>query len=239
MNVPLRQRPYGLADLLAYDRVTVELMGKEIRRADRPVVLLDCGADIGLISARLVATCPQIDRVIAFEPNRSIVGTLAENMALLAVDAEAKCAAVADFQGRGELVHPPHSTHDHAAYLAPTPSGDVSVTRIDDQALPSDRGIALKIDVEGGELAVLRGATHTLERAPWFLVAFEANRLQSERAGIEPLEIVEEIVRLRSCELFAVSSVAVHAAGPQQIRYDRPFFSQFERNNYNIVAVSR
>jgi FkbM family methyltransferase len=240
MNVPLRHRPYGLSDLLAYEYASVEFTAAHLRRIGRPALLLDCGADIGLISARLVARCPTIARVIALEPNAGIFPTLAENMALLEAEATARCAAVSDFVGRGSLAHPPHSRHDHAAYLVPDPSGSVEVTTIDALEVGGDLGVVLKVDVEGGETAALRGATETLSRAPWFLVSFEAHRLQSQRAGIEPIELVERLRALRPCEVFAVRAyVGNTLEEAREVRRDRPFFQQFAGGVYNVIAIAR
>jgi FkbM family methyltransferase len=240
MNVPLRERPYALADLLAYEHASVVFTASQLRRIGRPAVLIDCGADIGLISARLVALCPTLERVIAIEPNAGIFPTLAENMALMSADAHALHAAVADFVGKGSLAHPSHSDHDHAAYLVPDPSGDVDVTTIDALGIGSELGVMLKVDVEGGETAALRGAMRTLTKAPWFVVSFEAHRLQSRRARIEPVEIVEQICALRPCEVFAVRAYRGQTVEEaREVRRDRPFFEQFDGRIYNVIAIAR
>ncbi len=240
IDVPLRDRPYALTDLFGYERSSVEFLASELGGLGYPVALIDCGADIGLISARLVAACPRIRHVVALEPNEAIFGVLASNMRLLDVDARAELAAVADFEGQGELVYPPHSRHDHAAYLVPEPGGSVDVTTVDRQDIPGDVAVALKADVEGGEAAVLRGAERTLTQAPAFLVSFEAHRMQSQRARIEPIDLVRDILDLRPCDVYAVRCrISDDVESPHPVALDRPFFEQFAGNVYNVIAISR
>ncbi len=241
IDVPLSRRPYALRDILDYERSALSLVTAQLKGIRRPTVLYDCGADVGVVSARLVQACPQIQRAVAFEPNRESFETLVNNMALLDAEARAECAAVSDFSGRGTLVHPPHSSHDHAAYLVPTPTGDVEVTTIDAQATPPEFGVVLKIDVEGGEEAVLRGAKRTLERAPFFIVSFEAHRTQTERTGVEPIDVLRRLLDARPCDVQVVRScVSEIPESPKPVRLDVPFFRQFTGANvYNIVASSR
>ena len=70
-------------------------------------------------------------------------------------------AAVADFAGRGRMDSPDWDPSDHARYLVPADDGDVDVLRVDDLPVEPGAPVVLKIDVEGGELAVLRGARET------------------------------------------------------------------------------
>lgn len=232
IDVPLRLRSYDESDIFAYERSVVAQLAAEIRGRGGPATLVDCGADIGLISARLAGLCPEIGRVIALEPNHRVAPVLAGNMCLLGINARAEATAVADFAGRGRLVHPPHSNHDHAAYLVPDEAGPIRVTTIDDLGIPEGGGLVLKIDVEGGELAAVRGALASLARASWFAVCFEAHPRQAARARVDPTEVMRAIEKARPCA-FRV------AEDPREIDLSRPFFEQFAGGVYNVLATSR
>lgn len=196
-----------------------------------PILLLDCGADIGLVSVVLASTCSCIKQIVAFEPNPNSFRYLARNMDLLPIEAEAKNAAVADFVGKGEL-RLYHDPDDTAAFIAPSKQGNVEVTRIDDCDLADDYRILLKVDVEGGELAVIRGATRTLSRSRSFVVVFEAHRDQVKRSGIDPVETISLLKSLRPCRIRVVGELNC------EVTLDKPFFDQFPDRIYNICAHS-
>ena len=232
VDVPADAKSYKLHRIKDYESEMVRWLGENFLRSERPVVLLDCGADIGLVSALLVAASPSIRRVIAFEPNLRSFEVLLKNTELLGVEAEAHNVAVADFDGRGSLRLPAHDHHDHAAFLVREEHGDVPVMRVDQLGLPSGQRLLLKIDVEGGELAAVQGAAATLTSCERFCVVFEAHRLQSERTGIDPLEIVAYLNSLRPCR-------AVVAEDPSRpIDPTLPFFEQFPNKVSNLCVIS-
>jgi hypothetical protein len=150
-------------------------------------------------------------------------------------DAEAHRAAVADFIGGGELRSPPHDATDHAKYVAPAEPGDFLVRTIDSLGLAPGGGLLLKVDVEGGELAALRGAEASLRGAAGFAISFEAQRDQAARTGVEPMEIVAFIESIRPCEL-TVSDL--RGFRPDR---ERPFFAQLpdaKSFGYNLMCRS-
>ncbi len=232
VDIPAYEDSYDLDDVSNYERELIELLGSHLSGKDEPLLLLDCGADLGLFAALLVSSCERIQKVIAFEPNRRSFRLLEHNLNMLPMEAEARNAAVADFNGKGKLKYPPHDLHDHAAFIVSSECGDIPVVKLDDLGLPRNYHIVLKIDVEGGELAVIRGAMETLSSSPGFTVVFEAHRDQVRRTGIEPMEIVSLLQTIRPCQ--------IKVAEEPDIRLDmsRPFFEQLQGRIYNICAFS-
>ncbi|HZL89943.1 MAG TPA: FkbM family methyltransferase [Pirellulaceae bacterium] len=236
VDVPLNRRETQWAepDLWAYEGRLVAVLALALEALRRPVTWIDCGADIGTLTALTAAHSPQIDDVIAIEPNPQVQDLLARNMTLLPFPARALAVAVADFQGRGRLEHFPTLRSDHSRFLVPDEQGGISVTRLDDLDLPEGKALAIKIDVEGGELAVLQGAANALRNAPAWIVAFEAHRLVAERSGIDPCACVRLLL-----ERGASDAIVAEAPGlrldPQQ-----PYFEQVrDLKVSNVVCMKR
>jgi FkbM family methyltransferase len=236
LDVPLNRRETQWAepDLRAYEERVVAALATALEALRRPVTWIDCGADIGSLTALVAARSPRIDDVIAIEPNPDVQDLLAKNLALLPCPARAVAAAVANFQGRGRLEHFPTLRSDHSRFLVPDEQGDIAVTRLDDLDLPPGKPLAVKIDVEGGELAVLRGAEHVLRNAPAWIVAFEAHRLVAERSGIDPCECVRLLVEWGAEETIVAEAPQV----PLDVRL--PYFAQVrDLMVSNVVCVKR
>jgi FkbM family methyltransferase len=149
-----------------YEPVTTLLLGELLRPDD---TFIDVGANIGFYSLVLTLTQPGI-RVIAFEPNPRIHALLKQNIAanhLHNITYETR--ALSDAEGTATLYL---SRSDHSASLRPdfeAGSSDsivVPTLTLDAylESLRRDRTgrLVLKIDAEGHEEAVLRGAWTTL-----------------------------------------------------------------------------
>lgn len=233
LEVPLALRGYDEQRVVHYERQALTVVAGLAARLPSPVTLLDCGADIGLISAHLVAACPNVQRATAIEPNPEAFDYLARNASLLPVQAEALHAAVSDFSGQAELRRSPIDPSDHAAFIVPAEGGPIRVIRIDDLPLRGDHSLLLKADVEGEELAVMRGAAATLTRARAFVVVFEAHPGPVQRKGIDPLEVIRFLQAIRPCE------VRVTELPNVALRLDQPFFAQCPpTRHYNVCVAS-
>lgn len=118
---------------------------------------LDIGAYTGLY-ALVAATVGA--KVHAFEPNPSVFRRLADNVRTNGASITLHQLGVAETAGCAQLV----TEHDFPLTSGGrlTPGGDIRVVSIDELEI---RGVtAVKIDVEGAECDVLRGAIDTLRR---------------------------------------------------------------------------
>jgi FkbM family methyltransferase len=159
------------------------------------VVLFDCGADIGTFSALVCSQTSRVTRVIAFEPNPDVAGFMKRNLSQLQIPWEAITKAVGCFKGTGRLEVPDYDKSDHARFLVPG-DGPLEVVTIDSIGV---RGgdVAIKIDVEGGELEVLKGARETIASARKCVITVEANPRVAMRTKRDPVECLRFLLSLR------------------------------------------
>jgi FkbM family methyltransferase len=159
------------------------------------VVLFDCGADIGTFSALVCSQSSRVARVIAFEPNPDVAGFMKRNLSQLQIPSKAITKAVGSFKGRGRLEVPDYDSSDHARFLAPG-DGPLDVITVDSIGV---RGgdVAIKIDVEGGELDVLKGAAETIASARKCVITVEANPRVAMRTKRDPVECLRFLQSLR------------------------------------------
>ena len=153
-------------------------------------VFIDAGASIGIftvVASRLVgdAGC-----VLAFEPADGTIPVLHRNVQINRLgNVRIFKQALSEKEGTRELYH---------VYGAPTYSlggtgrdselfEEVQVTTIDQAVRAANLGpvSCIKIDVEGAEELVLRGAKETIERSRPTII-FEVNRDASDRLGLDP-----------------------------------------------------
>lgn len=236
--VPLarRENRWTREEVEQYEWRPVALFCERLTALAGPVRLVDCGADIGLFAARVAARVPGLVEVLAFEPNAEAHRVLLENVALLGRPARAQRAALGSARGRGVLQSVARDRSAHAQFVvgAPAGGGDFDVLCIDDLALPRDAALGLKIDVEGSEWEVLRGAQRTLSEVPHFVIAFEAHREVCRRTGLDPCELLRWLARLRPIE-YIVAERRDLAVDPA-----RPFFEQVDAPPIcNLVVWSR
>jgi FkbM family methyltransferase len=159
------------------------------------VVLFDCGADIGTFSALVCSQTSSVARVIAFEPNPDVAAFMKQNLSQLPVPSEAITKAASSFQGTGRLEVPGYDRSDHARFLVPG-DGPLEVVTIDSFGVRGGN-VAIKIDVEGGELDVLKGAAETISSAQKCVVTVEANPRVARRTKRDPVECLRFLQSLR------------------------------------------
>lgn len=155
-------------------------------------VVLDVGANIGVHTVYFARAVGPGGRVIASEPQRLVYQTLCGNLALNSLT-NVEAINVAVGAASGVLTLPPldyRSEHNFGGVRLGNQEGgeDVSVVTLDSLGLAAV--FLIKIDVEGMELSVLRGAQTLLERCRPALYVENADASTSS-ALIEHLEGID------------------------------------------------
>lgn len=158
--------------------------------------VIDVGANVGNVTAALCRLVESDGLVWAIEPLPRNVKRLAELRALNDLkQLEVLEGALSSVNGRSEIRLP---TSGHSGWASFTKSWDIDRTlevatwRLDDlvAAAPKDRRLSfIKIDVEGFELDVLRGAAETL-RTYRPMVLCEFNNILLKDAGHSSYELL-------------------------------------------------
>jgi FkbM family methyltransferase len=150
-----------------YEKHFAELFGYLVRPGDRCV---DVGANVGVHTVRLARLAGADGEVIAIEPDPDLVQRANRNIALNGVaNVRVISAAASERAGQMRLFRPsPHDTNRARASLLHHPyltglTTTVPVVTIDDVCAGAEVSL-IKIDVEGHEAAVVRGAAGTIAR---------------------------------------------------------------------------
>ena len=146
-----------------YSEGEVEFFARVVGRGD---LVIDVGANIGAHALWFAKATAPTGAVMAFEPQRLLFQTMCANFALNNI-----INAMAFWQAAGEqpgriavpVIDPRTPNNFGALELGKYEKGDqIPVIRIDDLGVPRCR--LLKVDVEGMELSVIKGATRTIQQ---------------------------------------------------------------------------
>lgn len=183
------RRRYRILQHLGESRPDVQLAAS---LCDPNRVSLDIGADVGEFTIAMLASSRS---VIAFEPRPAQARDLVSMFNAVGIPVPVEAMALSDKSGVAAMRiverEPGRSTIDTSNVLGDVTGSrvrsiDVPVKRLDD--LQFGNVGMLKIDVEGHELAVLRGATDTLTRnRPAVLVEAEERHHPNAVAEITEL----------------------------------------------------
>jgi FkbM family methyltransferase len=178
----------------AYDLPLVEFFYHKLREVDSPV-LVDVGASTGSFSL-LALNVPGM-AVHAVEPNPIALKVLRSNVAINGLDDRVTIYPVAasDYDGDGMLKVPQSVTWAAVACLGEPRRADlewvnepVRVAQLD--SLGIEQCDFVKVDTEGNELNVLKGARGLIERCnPALLIEYTS--LNTRQFGYEKEEIIE------------------------------------------------
>ena len=163
-------------------------------------VLLDVGAHIGYFSLKGAAKVGPKGRVVSFEPNPETLVQLRSNVAASQVESTVTVEPIAAsdrdqqltlYATRGVNTGASSLSKENAGAFDEAPKGyPVRARPIDDVVaeLGLTRVDAIKIDVEGAEVSVLRGAMKTLTRFHP-KVAIEIDERQLAGFGTKPADV--------------------------------------------------
>ena len=166
--------------------------------------VLDVGANVGQYTALLAELVGPAGRVIAFEPVPRTFGILQSVVSGLGLaNVEPLAVALGEADGTASMIDVrdadglPDPGLSHLGSRADGTAVEVQVARLDSLSdrLRLDSCSFVKIDVEGAELLVLRGATAFLAtHRPAILI--ELDREMSARYGASPAETTSFLERL-------------------------------------------
>lgn len=230
--VPLFRNPWAVEHVGSYERELIRRVATATSELGDNATLIDCGANIGIVTMLIATSCPGVGRIVCLEPDPTFHSLLALNMSLLGRPVDVIRAAAGSVDGTGELRFPDYDRTENAQFVDASGDGSVTVLRVDSLDVDRSLPVLLKVDVEGGELAVLEGARQTIAEAPRLVVAFEAHPLVAARTGIDPCACIELIRSIRPC----TATVAEHP----DVRIDtsRPYFEQVPaRRASNVVCT--
>jgi FkbM family methyltransferase len=161
-----------------YEPKNVEAIQKTVRADD---VAYDVGAHVGYFSVLMSDIVGSGGKVIAFEPRGLNLGYLKRHVSVNKCDnIKIVSKALGDHSGHAKLET---RTGSGTGYVSDTGDEDVEITSIDELVesgtLPPPT--FLKIDVEGGEMAVLRGARTVIEKQrPRMILATHGDEIDAE-----------------------------------------------------------
>ena len=162
---------------MRYEQAEIEALAARLPAGG---VLVDVGANVGLHSIQLARLVEGL-RVLAFEPVGDTYSLLGRNIEKNGVGAQITPRRVAVSDRRGTLRLTKRYQYGNfvvpdGATVAPNVAEEVESVPLDDLVDElTDRVDAIKCDVEGAELSVLKGATKTLERfRPTILIEVDA-----------------------------------------------------------------
>jgi FkbM family methyltransferase len=172
-------------------------------------VLFDVGANNGLFSALYCLAHP-LNRAVAFEPSPTLVDRIRDMARLNGIEDRVRIIdkAAAESAGERELLLAAHGGFVQPMPFAGTAQLDwhavtVRTTTLDIESAGADRPTIVKIDVEGYEWEVLRGATALIrDTQPTVFLEVHLNYL--ERREIAPLDVI----RLVTAEGYELSDLS-------------------------------
>jgi FkbM family methyltransferase len=150
---------------VGFDRRDCRTLRRLIKPGD---VVLDVGANIGYFSLLCAKWLRGRGAVYALEPFPSTMRRLERNLELnpkLSSLVRLRATAISDFVGSISMSTPDEG-NSGCNYLSECGDGDMAVTTLDAFAQQEcfSRIDLIKVDVEGSEVALLKGARGTLER---------------------------------------------------------------------------
>jgi FkbM family methyltransferase len=157
-----------------FERAEQDAFARIVRPGD---VIYDLGAHAGFYTLLAAKLTGATGAVVAFEPVPRNLGYLRRNLALNHCEnVTVVAAAVADRSGTARFEEGPLNT---VGALSQGGGDEVAVVSLDEYPGPAPR--VIKMDVEGAEAAVLRGARRVLREArPIVLLSTHSTALREE-----------------------------------------------------------
>lgn len=198
------------------------------------VTFIDLGADIGVVSALVASRCNNVNTLLCVEPNPNSYEILAKNISQIPLSAEAIMCAVSDFNGTADLKFNNALGSDHEGYIVKGEHGSTSVSTVDTLVgnlnKEAQKKLVIKVDVEGQEVNVFKGAKESISRADNVLVLLEIHPEVLERDGMTPEDLFSAAESIRGFKWTIPAKQGV------VIERERSLFEQVEKRQYDIIG---
>ena len=176
MKIASKAAKSGIENTLL--RNSINLLKKH-KSVENDVVILDVGSNFGFLSMVWANSISQNGQVIAFEPNRSVHNSFKKSIRANNLESiiQLKNLAVGNNDGSIEIFLSSTTSNILQEGMKPTQKTTIEMVSLDSFSKRNDivRCDLVKIDVDGIELDILKGATNLIERCkPIFIV--ETNR---------------------------------------------------------------
>jgi FkbM family methyltransferase len=160
------------------------------------MTVVDVGANIGYMSVLAALHVGPSGRVLAFEPTPNVADRLRENVRLNGLhNVTTVAAAISDQSGKAHLFQSSDDPEANSLFDDATMNGAVEVEMVTLDSELARRSIEhvdlLKIDAEGAELSVLRGARGLLSSKDRPAILLELNPVTLHRAGVERDQVLQ------------------------------------------------
>ena len=197
--------------------------------------LFDLGADVGVVSNLVAIHCSGLKNIIAFEPNPKSYELLKLNSEMSKIPFKAEHQAVSSFDGKVRFEFDDTVASDHEGHIDINREGDTQVTSLDSYIKISDsvspKQLVIKIDVEGQELEVIKGAKELIKQSDKTIILLEIHPNTLERDGLTPEAIFEELEKIRGVN-WQVPLLE------KSVDRSLTFFEQFPLQQYDLIATT-
>jgi FkbM family methyltransferase len=229
--IPLNELPGR--DLRQYQRDRISTFATLCNRHLDRFDFVDCGAHLGLFSAQFAELSNRVRKLIAIEPNPKLFPLLESNLSnIKAEQVECLNAALAGSEGRARLVEPEYNPgKTDAMYIIDDPTGDIAVITLSSVlSRLVHSGVAIKIDVEGLEIPVLRGAADAIRSFASVVLFVEVHKSTLDRIGMSDVDMLAQIETIRPFTW-------VNATDGAPIDPRRPILDQLNLKQCDLVGI--
>ncbi|HEX6566761.1 MAG TPA: FkbM family methyltransferase [Chthoniobacterales bacterium] len=195
--------------------------------------IADVGANQGIYTL-VLAQLASVGHVYAFEPDPTLFASLETNVRRNQVENVTLFNAAAASEPNKLTLRPGrlHRGNNRIISDVSAGAGSIEVDAITlDQVIPSSKLDVLKIDVQGFELNVLRGATQLLQQNHALVILFEFWPYGLRKAGTAPEELLD-FLRKAGFSILRYSTPMT----PEQFAYRSADWNQSSRF-CNLVAT--
>jgi len=203
MRIVFDTRDIGMISLVSNDAVYEPDVWMALSLLLKPgATFIDVGANVGIHTARALALVQRSGKVLAFEPNAQLFPMLRENIVLNGGSsvAQARQVAVYDRPGRMTFSYEANQHRVGALVLDGAVNygesvSEVEVVTLDDfiDSIPDSAPTLIKIDVEGREEGVIRGAGRLLAERQDIALIMEFHQGVMTSVGTDVRQLMDRL----------------------------------------------